>query len=166
MGPVTLQSPHLLFMDITQTSTTDPTLESFGSGSNIYGPYGEPTLSGDSLLFNAPYFSSFVFPGPAVDVTDGFLTFGIQAEPGTTISQLAITEFGAISLFSPLGGSTLTSVRVAAPAFATINEIVLNDGSTTGLSLVLDSPIILNHDVELTPPGNSLPGWDGRMIPR
>ena len=101
---------------------------------NISDPstlYGVPTIDGNNLVFNDPSFASLAGPGGVLsDVTDGRLGFTLQADPSTSITVLTLDEFGAISLTAPAGtANSGTLVRVQAPAFATVNEVLLSDGT-------------------------------------
>ena len=72
------------FQNISESSSTDP-----------LPLFGQPTGSGDQLLFQPTTFSSYS-QGLAADQTDGHLTMTIALQPGkaTSITSLVLNEEG------------------------------------------------------------------------
>jgi len=96
------------------------------------------TLPGDTLDFNPVGFSASAAGAAGVDVTDGNLSFMVEAKPGQSIKNIKIKEFGDTTLTGnvPLN-SIATSTAVRLPVFIDIvavngvgiNPIKLNDSS-------------------------------------
>jgi hypothetical protein len=79
---------------------------SAGDAPPLFGP---PTITGDSMDFNPVGFSASSQNG-GVDVTDGQLSFGIMANPGKAITNVAISEAGDTTLAGFGNDTTFSSV--------------------------------------------------------
>ncbi len=134
---------QLTYIGITENSTTDPFPED--ENELFVGLYGTPEMLGDALQFNVPTFAAQAVGGPALDLTDGFLTFALLAEDDMLLTRLFIEEFGSVHLQSPLGGSDITNVGIATPVFVDIQQVVLDDGTPEGQTVVLDEPITIEE---------------------
>jgi hypothetical protein len=77
------------FIDVSEDSTTDP---------DALPLLGSPTVGGDSLDFNGISFASSPGAG-GVDMTNGNLTMGIEAQAGRAIDTISLTEAGDYTLF-------------------------------------------------------------------
>jgi hypothetical protein len=74
------------YLDVTESSLEELPL------------YGMPEIVGNNLNMPGTGFASESKDGQ-VDFLDGRLTFMIEADPGTTLSQIVIEEFGAFFTF-------------------------------------------------------------------
>jgi len=83
--------------------------------------YGAPTIVGDLLDFNPPSFSSSSSGPGGVDVTDGTLSFDIQALQGRFISAISVHESGDFTLTGNGGVGTMAAIQ--AHIFIDIIEI-------------------------------------------
>jgi hypothetical protein len=143
-------SPEVGYLQITENSVTDAFPD--GPTEGVTGLYGLPEMLGDSLLFNVPTFAAHAIGGPAVDLTDGFLTFGLEAGEDLLLTELFIEEFGSLNLLSPLGGSDLTNVGFASPIFLDIQEVVFEDGTPAGRRFTLDEPVtVVDLNLNIAP---------------
>jgi hypothetical protein len=147
---------QLTYKGITENSTTDPFPD---NPSELFtGLYGTPSSLGDSLLFNVPSFAALAINGPAVDITDGFLTFELSADEGMMLNNLYVEEFGSINTHSPLGGTDLTNVGVVSPIFLDVRQIVVDDGTIGGRVVDVDNPVTISGlSLDITP----MPDSDG-----
>ena len=93
----------VLFVAVSEDSTTDP-----GS----LPLFGAPTVSGDSLDFNGISFASSP-NGSGIDMTNGNLTMGIEAQGGGTIDSISLLEAGDYTLFGVPGTVALAAVSAA-----------------------------------------------------
>jgi hypothetical protein len=97
---------------VTEDSATDPT-----------PLFGAPTVTGDTLDFNPVGFAASSMGGGA-DITDGQLSFMVQAKPGQSINNILIKEFGDTTLAGVVPvNSTITSTVVRMPVFIDIVEV-------------------------------------------
>lgn len=71
--------------------------------------YGMPNIVGNNLNMPGTGFTSQSQDGQ-VDFLDGRLTFMVEADPGTTFSQIVIEEFGAFFTFGESSISTVNAV--------------------------------------------------------
>jgi hypothetical protein len=57
--------------------------------------YGAPTVSGNSLVFsNLSFAASSINGSPSLDFVDGQINFTLQADPGSFLQMLTLSEFG------------------------------------------------------------------------
>lgn len=152
-----LSAPKITFKNLNESSSTDPFELVDGE---MVGHYGTPTLNGNTIAFNTPSFAAQVFPGPYMDLTDGFLSLSMVAEPGQFVESVHLEEFGSMSLTSPLGGSHTTLVNVETPVFITVNEVLLDDGTANGMLYTLPNAVTVSGLMGVYPDRNSPPGWD------
>ncbi|MEM7313080.1 MAG: hypothetical protein AAF497_07995 [Planctomycetota bacterium] len=158
-------TPNVIYTDLVETSTTDSFFRDDGNGGVVQlGNYGEPILTGDLLNFNAPHFSAQVFPGPDLDLTDGFLSFRLFSQPGKFVEAMRLEEFGSVSLTSPRGPNPLTLANVEAPLFLTIYEVLLDDGTPDGLVYELPSTITISGTMSVAP-DRGPDGWNAQDHP-
>jgi hypothetical protein len=76
------------------TDVTYPTVSESSSTSTL-PLYGAPMVSGDSLVFANLNFAAVSTNGtPPLDFVDGQINFTLQANPGTFLQTLDLTEFG------------------------------------------------------------------------
>jgi len=116
--PITLAGDHVQFVDVIESSLTDPV-----------PLYGTPTISGDTLLPAPRDFGSFASAG-GVDPTIAKLSTTIEALPGTHLLGIRWSQFGDVALGGL--GTADTSVTINAPVFLRIDEI--NGSPVSGLS--------------------------------
>ena len=158
-------TPNVIYSDLIETSTTDSFFRDDGNGGlTQLGNYGAPILTGDLLNFNAPHFSASVFPGPNLDLTDGFLSFRLFSQPGKYVEAMRLEEFGSVSLTSPSGPNSLTLANVEAPLFLTIHEVLLDDGTPDGLLYALPSTITISGNMSVSP-DRGADGWNAQDHP-
>lgn len=72
--------------------------------------FGTPGVFGNSLDFTPVGFSASANGAGGSDITDGQLTFGIEANPGKAIFNVQITEFGDTTLTGIGTDNTMTVV--------------------------------------------------------
>jgi hypothetical protein len=108
------------FTQVTESSGTDPV-----------PLYTEPTAVANNLVFTPGGFSSSSAGGGG-DVTDGQLNFGLEAESGTALTNVKISEGGNYTLVG--SGTDVSFVYAGLFMQVTIFEV---DGS-------LVSPIVVN----------------------
>lgn len=94
--------------------------------SGLAGPFGVPTPSGNSLLFNPTTFSLTVAGSgnpllPNSDILDSQLSFIIAAKSGYGIDGFAIHEVGDV--FFSIGATKASWAQVAASIFVTVTEV-------------------------------------------
>ena len=104
-----LRGPDVEFVGVTEDSITDD-----------LPLFGEPTLAGNSLVFNPSSFEAFSEDG-GVDLTDSSLTMEIVATGELGISAIDIIEAGDYSLGGD--GTNETFLQAAAPVFVQIVEV-------------------------------------------
>ena len=122
--------------------------------------FGAPTLSGETLNFNPVGFGASSTGGLAPDITDGNLTFTVEAKPNRFIDQLLFSEAGDYTIFG--SGTIATAATVSAPVFIDIVEV-------DGISI---NPISLQLQMTFSPSGGTYdlindPGfgvtWNGSL---
>lgn len=87
------------YLDVTEDSGTDtPPL------------YGTPSITGDTLDFDPTTFESSSAGTNGVDLTDGTLTFMVEALQGNVITSMLFTEAGDYTLGGTGGAATFASV--------------------------------------------------------
>jgi len=91
--------------------------------------FGAPTVSGDSIDFNPTGFGAFASNG-GLDITDGQLTFKVQAKPSFAINTMNFGEAGITTLTGV--GTNVTHTDVSAVGMINILAI---DGSTLNNSI-------------------------------
>jgi len=128
------------YLAVTEDSATDPP-----------PLFNAPVLVGDGLDFN-PTFGSSSSGAGASDDTNGTLTFGIEALPGSVIDRVAIGESGDFTLTGFGGAGTGASVHAdvtleidavdgAAPAFGlSTTEALVFSPSNGDWNLLDDGP--------------------------
>lgn len=119
------------FTNITETPTLASAAAKLGGQAKHFtdidpfaGPFGAPTASGNSLLFQPTTFSLTVSgsdPDVNADILDSQLQMTIAAKSGYGINAFAIQEAGDAQF--PLGGTKATWAQVAASIFVTVNQI-------------------------------------------
>jgi hypothetical protein len=83
--------------------------------------FGPPSVSGNSLDFSPVSFNSVSTGAGGNDITDGALTFMVQAKPGNFLPKLKIEEAGDFTLLGLGGAGTLAGVR--ASVFLDITQV-------------------------------------------
>lgn len=101
---------NVKYLQITEDSVTDPT-----------PLFGTPQVFGDTLDFNPVGFGASSSGGGAPDVTDGNLTFMIEAKPQHIVDRVTFSEAGDYTIFGT--GGLGTQVTVSAPVFIDIVEV-------------------------------------------
>lgn len=128
-SPITYSYPSAggSTVDFTNISES-PTLASasdqkahFEAISKSAGPFGAPTASGNSLLFNPTTFSLTVAGPLGADILDSQLSMTIAAKSGYGLDSFSISEAGDVSF--PVGGTKATWAQVAASIFVTVTKI-------------------------------------------
>jgi hypothetical protein len=127
------------YVGVTEDSGTDPT-----------PLFGAPVISGDTLDFNPVSFNSFSSGALGNDITDGTLTFFVEALPGNAISTLILNERGDVTLSG--FGNNQTFAAAYAAIFISILQI-------DGIDI---NPIDLQGTMTVTPSGGTFElGTDG-----
>jgi hypothetical protein len=131
------------FTDVTESSGTD-----------LLPLYDEPTASSNSLIFKPKGFTANA-TGGAADITDGQLNFGLEAEPGTAITAITLSESGDYTL----AGSGTVATAVASGIFLKvtilevdgdpIDPVVVNTSDSDDADLVNDAGIVVPWDFML-----------------
>ena len=93
----------VLFVAVSEDSLTDP---------DALPLFGLPTVSGDSLDFNGISFGSTP-DGSGIDITNGNLTMGIEAQGSGVIDSISVLEAGDYTLFGVPDSVALASVSAA-----------------------------------------------------
>jgi hypothetical protein len=153
------EGTHVTYFDVTQNSPIDP----IPAGQP--GPYGQPEIEGDDLVFDAPSFAAIADLDRLLDTTDGFMSFLLEADEGHAVTDLALYEFGAIEFHSSSGGSVRTWTNVVAPVFMEIKQVVVADGTPQGQVMAVPDRLFFSRQIEITPFGNSPPGWNSLEDP-
>jgi hypothetical protein len=112
--------------------------------------YQAPVTINNSLHFTPSAFTATSLNGGA-DLTNGTLSFNVNAKPGESIDRLAFQEFGDYILFGN-GTSGTTASIVAAPVLITVNQV--NGAAVTPFTLPFNlafSPAGGNY---VLPPGS------------
>jgi len=91
------------FVAVSEDSITDP---------DTLPLFGVPTVSGDSLDFNGISFGSTP-DGSGIDITNGNLTMGIEAQGSGVIDSISVLEAGDYTLFGVPDSVALASVSAA-----------------------------------------------------
>ena len=152
------EGSEVLYREVTENSVT-------GDGSpDGTGIYGTPTLDGNGLLFRVPSFFALADSSSATDFTDGLITFGLEplSGRGMALTELSVLELGTLNWFTPFGGTAAANVE--SPLFCRITQVLLDDGSASGLELDLASPIIVQSSLSLLP-NNFGAGWNSHDHP-
>jgi hypothetical protein len=118
---------NYIYRQVTESSLTDPV-----------PLFNAPSVSGDTLKFNPTFgsLSSAGNPGFAQDTTDGQLNFGIDAKPGSFISQFTFSEAGDYTLtglptaFAQATVSCPVNIRITE-----VNGLALSSALTSQFSL-------------------------------
>jgi hypothetical protein len=127
----------VVYKNIQETSFTDPV-----------PLFGAPIVTGDSIDFNPVLFNALSqFNTPGVDVTDGHLTFVVEAKAGHAITNMQISEGGVTTVVgagSGIAERTYTDVTAAG-----VLEITHVDG--VGIDIVeLPINLIFSHQPDGT----------------
>jgi hypothetical protein len=86
---ITYAPPALVGAQVTYPSVSE------SSDTNTLPLYGAPAVSGNSLVFSNLNFSAISTNGsPALDYVDGQINFTLQADQGSFLQSLNLTEFG------------------------------------------------------------------------
>jgi hypothetical protein len=144
-----LRGQDVEFLGVTEDSITD--------GLPLFD---EPTLVGNSLVFNPASFEAFS-DGGGVDLTDASMTMEIRATNELGMSAIEFFEAGEY-LLSGIG-TNATFAQVGAPVFVQIIEV---DGQSI-------DPILIVDALEFTPSGGDFKlqddqigariGWEGTL---
>jgi hypothetical protein len=126
----------IIYRQVTEDSVTDPV-----------PLYGNPTVSGNALLFTPVNFGAFASNG-SLDLTDSTLTTSIEAKQGRQIHQIAFAEAGDYTLVGT--GTAATSAIVRAPYYVRVIEV---DGAPI-------APLLYTGSLNFTPSNGDyyLPG--------
>jgi len=135
----------VMYTDVTETSEDTVPL------------YGTPVVLGDMLSFFQPGASpdpslGFTASAPPSNTTDGFLSFGLMANPGSAISTIEISEGGDYSM------SALSGALAQVSANLIIQELAIT--YVDGLPIVPVVATFLDSVVIDFPPGPSPGLWD------
>jgi hypothetical protein len=128
------------YENITEASSTDPV-----------PLFGAPLVSGDSIDFNPVLFNALSQFGGLADLTDGQLTFNVQAHAGQAIKNITFREGGITTVVG--GGTDVTFTDVSAGGFLNILHV---DGNPIN---VISVPINLSFSHQ--PNGTWKLGTDG-----
>jgi hypothetical protein len=111
--PVTLSGTSCTFVNVEETSATDPP-----------PLFGTPVVSGNQLLFSPTSFSSYS-AGPGADITDSHLTMTITAASTMGITSVLLSEMGDYTLFGIPGATGNASVSTP------VTMLINNDSDLT-----------------------------------
>jgi hypothetical protein len=143
---------NVIYKAVTEDSGTDPT-----------PLFGAPNLAGDTLDFNPPSFNSSSTGAGGVDITDGTLTFMIEAKPNQVIDELQFSEAGDFTLAG--FGGTGTFASVTADLFIDIVEV--DDISINAIQIITSmtfTPSDGDWDLLNDGPGPAVNGtWTGSV---
>ena len=135
------------FSDIVQTTQTP------GDPANLFGV--ADTSTPNKLAFNHPNsFAATATGVGGVDVTDGFLTFSVEADPGTWATGISLMESGSWSLIPSLPGNS-----VGVRGGGTIRVTEVDDAPVVGPPINFPISFAVDRDMSDTPPDSGL--WDG-----
>jgi protocatechuate 3,4-dioxygenase beta subunit len=134
--------PAVVFTNIFETSPTDPT--------PLFGT--TPTVIGNSAQFDPNTFRSQANAATPNDSTVGFLTFVVDADPGTTINRLDFRLAGDATIIG--SQSSFASAGVSANVVLTVTEIdgIAVGGPSRAVNLVFNPN---NGQYSLAQNGNS-----------
>lgn len=111
----------VMYMDVTESSDTDPV-----------PLFGAPTVTGDSIDFTPDNFgAASQLHVPAVDHTDGHLTFGVMANPGKSVQTISFQEGGGLTV----GGFGTDATFVDVSAFGNIDVFQVDGVNISKLSI-------------------------------
>jgi len=126
------------YVSVEEASVTDPT-----------PLYGAPSISLNTLSFTPPGFGAFA-SGGGIDITDGILSFDLEAESGTAIDSFSLSEFGAYTVIG--SGTAATEAIASSIGFLTITEVdgislgsnafTINDSFVQSFNLMADGPAV------------------------
>jgi len=102
------------------------------SGTDAPPLFGAPVLAGDGLDFNPVSFNANASGAGGVDITDGTLTFGVEAKPNRLVDGLAFSEAGDFTLAGFGGIGTFASVT----ADLYIDIIEIDNVSVTAIPII------------------------------
>ncbi|MBL9122310.1 MAG: PEP-CTERM sorting domain-containing protein [Planctomycetaceae bacterium] len=129
------------FIGVSETPTLASAADQkahFEAISKTEGPFGAPSVGGDSLLFNPATFSLTVV-GVGADILDSQLSFTIAAKAGYGIDAFGIQEAGDYTF--PVGGGAGTWASVGAAVSVVVTEI---DGkAVTPIFVPTENAVIL-----------------------
>lgn len=101
----------VVYQNVTEASGTDPV-----------PLFGAPIVTGDSIDFNPVLFNAFSqFGAPPVDLTNGLLSFMLQAKAGFAMNNISFNE-GGLTVVTGIG-TDLTYTDVSADGFLNIHEV-------------------------------------------
>jgi hypothetical protein len=119
------------------STVTYPTVSESSSTSSL-PLYGTPTVSGNNLIFSNLNFNAISTDAtPPLDFVDGQINFTLQADPGTFLQSLNLTEFGDYNV----------SATPSNPAAVNFGEVFENPVQITVLAIngvPLATPIVDN----------------------
>lgn len=133
----------IIYRQVSEDSVTDPV-----------PLYGNPTVSGNALLFTPTNFGAFASNG-SIDLTDSTLTTSIEAKQDRRIKQIAFAEAGDYTLIG-INGTAGTSAIVRAPYYVRVVEV---DGNPI-------APVLYTSSLSFTPSNGDyyLPGDAGSGV--
>lgn len=136
------------YLDVTESSSTDPVPPAL---------YGAPSINGNLLDFDPIAFGSNSADGGGLDITDGQLNFTVEAEPGTSINTLLVSEGGDFS-FSGVTPDAGTFLSVSVATTVTILEV---DGLTlvTPIEIMQTDTFVTDYLTIGNPPSTGLNFW-------
>lgn len=128
--------PPLVGTNVTYTSVSE------SSNTDALPLFGTPTVSGNNLVFNNLNFNAnSINGGPPIDFTDGQINFTIQANAGTFLNQIRLSEFGDYNVSATPGSGSNNFVKVF-PQALQITVLDVN-GTTLGVPLVDNTSAVM-----------------------
>jgi hypothetical protein len=117
--------------------------EDTNSAGDVPPLFGQPSVSGDSIDFDPVGFNASASGAAGIDVTDGQLSFTIQAKQGYAIDMFSLSEAGDTTLAGFGTDGTFTSVTAIG---------VLNIDAVDGVGI---APIAVPFNLTFTPSGGT-----------
>lgn len=113
------------------------------SGTDPLPLFGAPVVAGDTIDFDPVSFNSFSTGAGGVDITDGTLSFKLQALTGSVIDILRLQEQGDVTLAGFGGAGTTATVRT---------NVFINILAVDGVAI---TPVNVTGGLVFSPSGGS-----------
>lgn len=143
------QAGSVTFSQITQSTQTP------GDPPNLYGP--ADTSTPNELLFPAPNgFAATAIGAGGADITDGLVSFLVDADPLTWVTSMNWDEEGTWSLIESVPGfaTVATNVRNRLQGFITITEV--NDVPVAIAPIAVAGPPLNFDAINNVPPDSDV----------
>jgi hypothetical protein len=161
---ITYAPPTLIGTQVTYPSVSE------SSNTNTLPLYGAPVVSGNNLVFSNLNFSAVSTNGsPALDYVDGQINFTLQADQGTFLQALNLTEFGDYNISTTPANPAAVDFVEAYQNPVLITVLAINGVAVTPEENSSDTMTITDGGVFETPPNppptpQSISGsWNGSV---